>query len=415
MCFTLVSKLILIYPVMNKNLLKTSVIILVTGLLNIQFAFAQAGTNDILKSGLTDANKMMDAYASPLLKSFGAGLNSGWFNTAKPHGIGGFDITFTGNITFAPTSDQSFDPNSLGLQNVKIVPGQINSTTPTIFGSSDTSKCMNMGLYARYPGATQDSLMTKFQLPAGFGYNIFAVPALQAAVGVGFGTEVAVRFFPNLSFNGINVGLYGFAIKHDFKQWIPVMKSLPFDLSAMFGYTSLSASYKFADANQIQGAQPSNDTYNANPSKVYNDQQISFASNAWTANVIISKKLLFFTPYLGVGYQYANTTLTMAGTFPLVTINPNFDYTKVFVAGPGGTNINPNYHASDPNSHPKIVQEYKDPVQVSGVLSGFKATVGFRIHLPLFTLHADYTFANYNVASIGAGINIQSIVPFHLW
>ena len=40
-----------------------------------------------------DASNFLEAYFSPIGESFGAGLNNGWYNTAKPHKLGGFDIT----------------------------------------------------------------------------------------------------------------------------------------------------------------------------------------------------------------------------------------------------------------------------------------------------------------------------------
>ena len=42
-----------------------------------------------------DASNFLESYFSPLFTSLGSGLNNGWYNTAKPHKLGGFDITFT--------------------------------------------------------------------------------------------------------------------------------------------------------------------------------------------------------------------------------------------------------------------------------------------------------------------------------
>ncbi len=391
---------------MKKHLLKAAAILTIATLVNTQDVSAQGNTVDFLKTGKEDANALINAYASPLLKSFGAGLNGGWFNTAKPHGLGGFDITFAGNITFAPTADQSYNVGTLGLKSVKLMPGSGGTAAPTVFGSNSSAD--TVGLFARYPGSTMDSLLTRLPLPPGIGLNIFALPTLQVAVGVGFGTEVAIRYFPSMNFGGVNVGMFGFAVKHDFKQWIPGMKKMPFDLSAMFGYTSFDASYKF---DNLQAEKSSTTTYNANPNKVYSNQQIEFGSSAWTLNVLISKKLAIFTPYLGLGYQYANTTLKMAGDYPIIDVNPNFDYTKSYIPGP---TPNPFYSPTDPNSHPKIVREFSDPISLSGKISGMRATMGFRLHLAIMTIHADYTFAEYNVASVGVGLNLQSIRPFHL-
>ena len=44
-----------------------------------------------------------------MAESFGAGLNNGWYNTAKPHSLGGFDLTFTLNTVIIPNSAETFN------------------------------------------------------------------------------------------------------------------------------------------------------------------------------------------------------------------------------------------------------------------------------------------------------------------
>jgi hypothetical protein len=48
--------------------------------------FAQEQMSEFLRAGTSDGSKVLGAYASPLLKSFGVYSNAGWFNTAKVHG-----------------------------------------------------------------------------------------------------------------------------------------------------------------------------------------------------------------------------------------------------------------------------------------------------------------------------------------
>jgi hypothetical protein len=348
--------------------------------------FAQGDAGAIIKGGIEDANTLMNGYMGPLMKSFGAGLNSGWYQTAKPHGIGGFDITFSANVTFAPSSDLTYTLD--GLKKIKPAAGQPN-TAPTIFGDSKAGPTVEVRDKSPFTG--NDTAITSFALPSGLGTNIFAVPTAQLCVGVGFGTDVSVRFVPTLSTGDVGVGLFGFAVKHDFKQWIPGMKDLPFDLSAMFGYTTMNADVKLSVEPDVDA-----DTYQPDPNKKYNNQKAEFKSKAWTANVIISKKLGPFTPYLGVGYQNAKTTLAMVGDYPITV--PNDD---VITPGPSA-------------GYYKTTMDVTDPIKIEGKLSGLRANAGFRLKLAVLTIHADYTLGKYNVASVGLGLNLQSIVPFKL-
>jgi hypothetical protein len=361
-------------------------------------AMAQGDAAAMIKGGTEDANILMNAYAGPLLKSFGAGLNSGWFQTAKPHGIGGFDITVSGNLTFAPSSAENYSVNGLGLKHTRLKAGE-SDNAPTMFGGS---KSPEVEIYGKHPVTQQDTAFSSFQLPTGIGTNMFVVPTAQVAVGIGFGTEIAVRFIPTQKVEDLSIGLFGFAIKHDFKQWIPGMKAMPFDLSAMFGFTSMKSDVKFSGDNAIKPEKNSDGSENSqiyygDASGNYDGQKMELKSKAWTLNVIVSKKLGPLTPYLGLGYQRASTDLNLVGVYPITLPNEN-----AITMG-------------DPSfGKPFKIQDVTDPVSITGKISGFRATAGFRLKFAVLTIHGDYTFAEYNVASVGVGINLQSIVPFKL-
>lgn len=360
-------------------------------------ASAQSDAATLIKAGTADANALFNAYAGPLMKSFGAGLNSGWFQTAKPHDFGGFDITISANATFAPTSDQSFDVNSLGLQKVKLQAGQ-DPSAPTVFGSNSNGP--NVNIVDKSPITGNDTAITSLTLPPGIGANIFPVPTAQLSVGIGLGTDVSVRFVPNLTIGDVGVGVFGLAVKHDIKQWIPGIKEMPFDLSVMFGYTTANSKVNLAGSSAIKPEREENGSDKpyidySTAGNEYGGQKIEFKSTAWTSNVIVSKKLGPFTPYLGLGYQNSTTELNLLGTYPITVPCTQSEY----MANGGKV--------------AKIL-DTKDPVHISGSLNGFRSTLGFRLKLAVLTIHADYTFAAYNVASVGLGLNLQSIKPFEM-
>lgn len=354
---------------------------------------AQGDAATLLRGGVSDANLMMNAYMGPMMKSFGAGLNGGWFQTAKPHGIGGFDITFSANLAFAPDADKVYDVATLGLNKLRLQSGQ-PSSAPTVFGDG---KGPVVELVEKSPFTNNDTPLTTFELPPGAGITFVPVPTIQFQVGVGFGTELGLRYLPTINAGDFSIGIFGFAVKHDFKQWIPGIKEMPFDLSAMFGYTSLNAEFGFGK----NGLQPdtSSDVYKPSDLPAFDNQKIVFGGSAWTINVLVSKKLGPLTPYLGLGYQHSNVSLALKGDYPIT--GPN-DPAKA---------TNP----TDPSfGKPARVISITDPIDISGKNSGVRATVGVRLKLLLLTIHGDYTFAAYNMASVGVGLNLQSIVPFKL-
>ena len=78
-------------------------------------AYPQFSNVDFLRTSPNDAVKYVQAYISPWANAFGAGLNGSWYNTAKPHILGGFDVTASLNVGIVPSSAGTFDISSLGL------------------------------------------------------------------------------------------------------------------------------------------------------------------------------------------------------------------------------------------------------------------------------------------------------------
>ena len=74
-------------------------------------AFAQT---TIAEEDLDNGKALIESYLSPFGKSLGASLNNGWWNTAKPHRLGGFDITLTLNTVLIPDAGKSFNVNDVG-------------------------------------------------------------------------------------------------------------------------------------------------------------------------------------------------------------------------------------------------------------------------------------------------------------
>ena len=64
-------------------------------------------------------------------------------------------------------------------------------------------------------------------------------PMLQASVGLVKGTELSMRYSPNLSLGDAGTfGLWGVGLKLGVSEWIPVIEKIPvFHFSLIGGYT----------------------------------------------------------------------------------------------------------------------------------------------------------------------------------
>ena len=159
--------------------------------------------------------KLIEAYFTPMAESFGAGLNNGWYNTAKPHSLGGFDLTFTVNTVIIPSSAKTF--------NIKDAGGNIFTSTETeastIFGSADETE---IDYY-------HDGIkVTDFDMPGGFKTPVMPLPMIQAGIGLIKNTAIDIRYMPMLNVGksgdkSIKVNLFGVGLKHDILQWIPAI------------------------------------------------------------------------------------------------------------------------------------------------------------------------------------------------
>jgi len=273
---------------------------LLAGLIGIS-SYSQS----ILSNDIAQAEKLIEAYFTPMAESFGAGLNSGWYNTAKPHSLGGFDLTFTLNAVIIPNSAETFKiRDSFGN-----VFKSTKNEASTILGSDNETEMT-------YTNSSTNSSFS-FQMPGGLKTPAIPLPMIQAGIGLIKNTAIDIRYMPmwNVDDN-INVNLFGVGIKHDLLQWIPgIGDAIPMSLSLQAGYTSLNTELKILE------------------------QKVSLKTKATTINLVASKKLLMVTGYVGLGYNSATTTFAADAEFDLDGLQ--FDE-KVEVAFESNNNLRTN-------------------------------------------------------------------------
>jgi len=273
----------------------------------IGFSSYSQTVQSILGQDIKQGEKLLEAYFSPMAESFGAGLNNGWYNTAKPHSLGGFDLTFTLNTVIIPNTAKTF--------NIKEAGGTIftsNKTeASTIFGSSEPTTMTYTN------NSTGSPVDFNFDMPGGFKAPAIPLPMIQAGIGLIKNTSIDIRYMPLLNIGDAGkVNLFGVGIKHDLLQWIPVVgDAIPMSLSLQGGYTSLDTELEISE------------------------QKVSLNTKATTINLVASKKLLMLTGYAGVGYSSSTTTFAAKADFNLDGVQ--FDK-KVEVAFESNNNLRAN-------------------------------------------------------------------------
>jgi hypothetical protein len=342
-------------------------VVMITSL--ISPAKAQPNPGDFIRAGGADASLLMSEYMSPFFKSFGANLNTGWYNTGKVHKLGRPDITVSLNVSVISAADKTFDIAELNLEKARLNDPS-NSIASTAFGPN--LRGPKMDIYETNPLTGTDTVVGSFFMPQGLNLPVFATPTANLGIGLPFNTEIMVRYIPTVNYGKSGeIGLLGAGIKHDLKQWIPVMKMLPFDWSVALGYTKFKTSYGL-DV-------PSSDT-SLNNSGAYDDQMFELETDAFMINTIVSKKILMVTVYGGVGYQTSSSSLGFKGVYPVQSFDSNGNRKTDNIVDP-------------------LTAEYKGA-------NSAQATLGLRLKVLIFTLHGQYTFAEYNNFSLGLGLSL---------
>lgn len=313
-------------------------------------SFAQSNINDLLAAGLNDAERFTNAYMAPVAEGALYSLSGSWLNTATAKPLGGFEISIVGSMAPFKNKDdkKAFVLNTAEYENLRFEDGSTSRMVATALGDIEGVTVVvddGNGIFSE-----------SFELPSGLASeDINFIPAgfIQGSVGLIKGTEVKARLLPKFKNDEVELSLYGFGILHDFTSHLPAERLFPVSISGFIGYTHLSGMYDFTSTNFIDGE----------------NQRIDARFNSWTFQAVASTKLPVINFYGSLGYMSGKSETDLLGTYTVTS-------------GPFQTT-------------------YVDPFTVTKKASGATATVGTKLKLGFFRLHADYTLAEFNLLTVG--------------
>jgi hypothetical protein len=323
------------------------------------------GLGKFMAGGVDDGQKLFTAYLKPWATGFGHDLNAGWYNTAKPHKLWGFDINVSASAAFVPKSDKSYDASTLNLT---------GTLTP---GSNGTMASTAAGKDVVGPTITYNNTGVSYSLPKGTNVSVVPSPMFQAGIGLIKHTELAVRFIPTVQIgNAWSLGMWGIAIKHDIMQWLPIVDRVPFlHISVMGGYTKLNTKIDMDVTPGDLGLTDPSDM------SVYDNQTMKLGVQSFTFNALASIDIPVLTVFVGAGISNTKTKLDLLGNYPMPTATNVDAYTK------------------DPLS---ITIKGKD-----GNTTKPRLSAGLKIKMGPVHLFGEYTYANYSLATAGLAVSIR--------
>ena len=261
-----------------------SIITIILSIIICESSHAQVSINN------NDAAIFLSQYLTPLSSGVGSALNNGWYNTAKPHKMGGFDLNLSLNTLLIPKDKKSFDPND--LENFS----SLSSETPTILGKGDGALITYNGNEIKLPN--QDNTIVAL-----------AIPTINGGIGIIKKTEINARYMPIYNFNAGFAGkgeisLWGIGFKHDVLQWIPVIgNTIPLSLSIQGAYSKLNSKQSIIN------------------------QDVDLKIEAYNINLIASRKILMLTAFAGIGYNSTKSSF-------ITNLDQEFNLGELNIASP---------------------------------------------------------------------------------
>jgi hypothetical protein len=312
-------------------------------------AKAQDNIEEFLEAG-PDASALYQAYFEPMIIGFGYGAANSWYTSAKTHETFGIDLSITATAVYAPDDQLTYNTADLNLENNpagRISPG----TYPTSLGPTSP-----------IPRFTGTGIIGSINGPVGFDFanevsiveNATFVPMIQLGIGTVKNTDVKIRFASDFgSISDVSFLMWGIGIQHDINQWIPFLRRAPVDLAVLLGYSNFSSDVE---------------DFSSSPEDV--NEKVELDASNFTAQLLVSKQISFFTAYAGIGYAGHSNEINVLGTYQTSAYGSITDPAT-------GLDFN---------------------------ASSFRATFGGRLKFGFFSIFSDYTFQEYNAWSVGIGL-----------
>lgn len=245
-----------------------------------------------------DAGTMLQSYLEPAFNGTIYNLNNGWYRTAKPHKLLGFDITLNATLATVPSSHKNFTFKNSDYKNVYIKgtspDDDASVELPTVFGG-ETNQIL---IYEENIAGETITRTVDFEALGGLtddiGFDQVPAAMIQAGIGLPFKTDVSVRYIPEVGSDEFKANLFGIGVKHNILQYFPIANRIPLvDISLFGGYTKLDSQY-------LPGGE---------------GQSIDMEVKTFTGQVLGSVDLKLINFFVGVGYSKGESSLKVIGEY----------------------------------------------------------------------------------------------------
>jgi len=219
--------------------------------LNILFATvllckckATSQTQELQQIGhlIDDALIFSDRYITPATDAAVYQSVSGWIASPKKTRLWEATVALHVNAFLTPQSDRTFTIHNSELSFFQLEEGTY-ATVPTAVGNKNQ-------VYLH--GQLGDSDV-RLETPQGIDMKTVAYPYIQGSLGLPLGTELVIKYSPQVNLKKSNYQVYGFGLKHNISQYFDTLTQKKFHLAALVAYSEEDISVSFLNVSTDYG------------------------------------------------------------------------------------------------------------------------------------------------------------------
>jgi len=280
-------------------------------------------STNFIKGGISDAEKVMKAYLSPLEN--GIGVTASQSNTILFKGEStskwkfGLSLSIEGTIVNA--KDKSYDFNDLNLEEFH-TSDPSKTTGQTISGNDQTISLESNNTYkspsVQFPFYTEKPIL-RLNSPKGIDLGVIPFARLHF-VAEKEGNLIELKFLPSIKFSQNTVGVFaiGASIQHNLETSFSALKDFPVDFYIKTGYDYSRIRYFLdikPDENELSFSNPIDEVE-------YEDQVFQMSSTSVPIQISVVKPIRKFSFALSTGYNIVLSSVELKGNYPVYSSDP---------------------------------------------------------------------------------------------
>lgn len=203
-----------------------------------------AQAEEIVQIGhlLNDALFFSDQYVTPATDAAVYQSVSGWIRSPKKPELWDVGLAIHGNVFFTPQKDRTFTINNSDFSFFQLENGT-SATVPTAVGND---------YQVNLVGQLGDSEV-KLKTPEGIDMKTVAYPYLQGSLGLPFGSQLVIKYSPEVDLKKSKYQVYGFGLMHNVSQYFSPLNDKKINIAVLAAYSKEDVSFNFLDIKTDYG------------------------------------------------------------------------------------------------------------------------------------------------------------------